>query len=57
VIRLIDMIFKTLIELRCILNRKRWEGYSSELEIQRELDLTGTGSGHRLPKSRHRRQA
>ncbi len=28
----------------------------SKLEIQRELDLAGAGSGNRLPKSRYRRQ-
>jgi hypothetical protein len=31
-------------------------GHCSKLEIQRELDLAGTGSGNRLRESRHRRQ-
>ncbi len=33
VIREIDMIFRTPIELRCILNRERWDGLPSELKI------------------------
>jgi len=33
VIREMGMIFKTPLELRCNLNRKRWDGLPSELKI------------------------
>jgi hypothetical protein len=44
-----------LLSNSCILNRNLLAGHSSKLEIQGELDLAGTGSSDRLPKSGHRR--
>src|SRR5258708_40347215 len=47
-IRWIDMVFKAPDELGCILDCKCRGGSSSQLKIQRKLDLASAGSGNRF---------
>src|SRR5258706_11866516 len=50
------MIFGIPFKVVCVLTGNLLVGHFSKLEIQRELDLAGAGTGNRLPKSAYRSQ-